>query len=292
MIHNGIEYAEMQLLAEAYLLLQAAGLGYPEMADAFARWNAGPGASYLLEITAGILRRSDPETGRPMPEIVLDKAGQKGTGQWAAVAALELGVAAPTLVEAVAARALSAVKEERVAAAAVLSPLPSSDGEGRGEGARDGRTGMVEALGDALYAAKIAVYAQGFAVLAAASREQGWGLDLARTAEIWRAGCIIRSALLDPIARAFRQAPAPANLMLAFAGDLATRQETWRGTVGDAASSGVPVPALASALAYHDGYRRARGGANLIQCQRDWFGAHGYERVDRAGSFHTEWEAS
>jgi 6-phosphogluconate dehydrogenase len=286
MLHNGIEYADMQLIAETYALMkQGLGLSYPEMQAAFAAWDEGDLDSYLIEITADILGKRDPETGVPMVEVILDRAGQKGTGGWAVAAALDLGIPAPTIAEAVAARSLSAGKDERVHAASRLD----------GPAAGDGRESAPElsVLRDALLAAKIAAYAQGFAVMAAAGREHGWNLSLGTIATIWRGGCIIRARFLDRIKDAYAQDAALANLMLDrhFAAALATAQAGLRRAVAFAARAGIAAPALGSALAYYDGYRSATLPANLIQAQRDYFGAHTYERVDRAGSFHSDWSA-
>jgi 6-phosphogluconate dehydrogenase len=286
MVHNGIEYADMQLIAETYALMKdGLGLGYPEMQAAFAAWNQGDLESYLIEITADILGKRDPETGAPMVEVILDRAGQKGTGGWAVAAALQLGVPAPTIAEAVAARSLSAAKEARLYAASRLTGPAAGDTPG---GALD-----LTALRDALFAAKIAAYAQGFEVMAAASLEHGWGLDLGTIASIWRGGCIIRARFLDRIREAYARDAALANLMLDsyFAAALAETQERLRDSVVLAARRGIAAPALGSALAYYDGYRSARLPANLIQAQRDYFGAHTYERVDRPSSFHSDWSA-
>jgi len=284
MIHNGIEYADMQLIAETYAMMKdGLGLDYPAMQAAFAAWDEGELDSYLIEITADILGRRDTETGAPMVEVILDRAGQKGTGSWAVAAALDLGIPAPTIAEAVAARSLSAQKDERVHAATRLSGPETGDPPER----------ALAALREALLAAKIAAYAQGFAVMAAAGREHAWHLNLGTIATIWRGGCIIRARLLDRIKDAYAHDPALANLMLdsQFGAALATAQEGLREVVAFAARRGIAAPALASALAYYDGYRSARLPANLIQAQRDYFGAHTYERVDRAGSFHSDWSA-
>jgi 6-phosphogluconate dehydrogenase len=285
MLHNGIEYADMQLIAETYALMKdALDLGYPEMQAAFAAWNQSDLESFLIEITAEILGKRDPETGAPMVEMILDRAGQKGTGGWAVAAALELGVPAPTIAEAVAARSLSAQKDERVHAASRLT--------GPAGKARE-RAPELAVLRDALLAAKIAAYAQGFAVIAAAGREHGWALDLGTIATIWRGGCIIRARFLDRIREACARDVPPPNLMLDpyFAAALAGAQDRLREAVIIATRCGVAAPALASALAYYDGYRSTQLSANLIQAQRDYFGAHTYERVDRPGSFHSDWSA-
>jgi 6-phosphogluconate dehydrogenase len=282
MIHNGIEYADMQLIAETYALMRdVQGLGYPAMQAAFAEWNRGELDSYLIAITADILGKTDRETGQPMVEVILDRAGQKGTGGWALAAALDLGVPAPTMAEAVAARSLSALKSERVAAASQLAgpePPPGPDL-------------ALDAARDALLAAKLCAYAQGFAVMAAASAAHGWSLDFGTVATIWRGGCIIRARFLDRIKEAYDRRPELANLLLDpyFSELMGRTQNSLREAVAAAARRGVAAPALASALAYFDGYRAARLPANLIQAQRDYFGAHTYERVDRPGSFHSDW---
>lgn len=285
MIHNGIEYAVMQLIAEAYAMLRdAGGLSHGEMAAVFRGWNETELASYLVEITAAILDRKDELTGEPLVEMILDKAGQKGTGRWSSEAALELGVPTPTVTEAVFARALAALKDERVAAAGVIAgPAPQP--------AVADREALVEDLRNALLGGTIAAYAQGLAAIGAASAERGWNIDLAGVAAIWRAGCVIRAGLLDGVMRAFRDEGAPGNLLCApaFAEMLATAQGGWRRALCTAIERGIPVPGLSSALAYFDGYRSPRLPANMIQAQRDCFGAHTYERTDREGSFHTQW---
>ncbi|HSA81343.1 MAG TPA: NADP-dependent phosphogluconate dehydrogenase [Geminicoccaceae bacterium] len=282
MIHNGIEYADMQLIAETYALMKdVQGLGYPAMQAAFAEWNRGDLDSYLIAITADILGKTDPETGQPMVEVILDRAGQKGTGGWALAAALDFGVPAPTMAEAVAARSLSALKSERVAAASELAGPQSPPAADL----------SLDAARDALLAAKLCAYAQGFAVMAAASEAHGWSLDFGTIATIWRGGCIIRARFLDRIKQAYDRRPELANLLLDpyFSELIGRTQGSLREAVAAAARRGVAVPALASALAYFDGYRAARLPANLIQAQRDYFGAHTYERVDRPGSFHSDW---
>jgi 6-phosphogluconate dehydrogenase len=285
MIHNGIEYGVMQLIAEAFVLLRdAGGLTHGEMAETFRRWNDTELSSYLVEITAGILGKKDDFSPAPLVEMILDKAGQKGTGRWSSEAALELGIPVPTITEAVFARALAALKEERVAAGKVVagpSPRPAI-------GSRDA---FVENVRQALLGATIVTYAQGLAVIEAASEARNWSIDLADVAAIWRAGCVIRARLLDEVMRAFQGAGKPRNLICApaFAALLTSAQGSWRQAVCVAIESGIPVPGLSSALAYFDGYRSPRLWANMIQAQRDYFGAHTYERTDRKGSFHTEW---
>jgi 6-phosphogluconate dehydrogenase len=285
MMHNGIEYADMELIAETYALMRAAlGLDHGAMQAAFAEWNAGELDSYLIEITADILGKTDPETGRPMVEVILDRAGQKGTGGWAVTAALELGVPAPTIAAAVDARTISSLEDERIHAAERLTG-PEADAE---PGAV-----TLDQLRDALLAGKIAAYAQGFAVMAGAARVHDWPLDFGTIASIWRGGCIIRARFLHRITEAYGRDPGLANLMLDphFAETLRRGQGALRRVVELGARVGVALPGLSSALAYYDGYRSARLPANLIQAQRDYFGAHTYQRVDRDGTFHTDWSA-
>ncbi len=282
MLHNGIEYADMQLIAETFALMRdGLGLGYPAMQAAFAEWNRGELNSYLIAITADILTKTDPETGQPMVEVILDRAGQKGTGGWAVAAALEVGVPAPTIAEAVAARSLSALKPERVEAAARLA--------GPKDAARPDLS--LDGLQAALLAAKLCAYAQGFAVMAGAARDHGWRLDFGTIATIWRGGCIIRARFLNRIKDAYDRDPGLSNLLLDpyFAALIGKAQSGLRRVVAAAAGAGIAAPALASALAYFDGYRAARLPASLIQAQRDYFGAHTYERVDREGSVHSDW---
>ncbi|MCD8349464.1 MAG: NADP-dependent phosphogluconate dehydrogenase [Planctomycetaceae bacterium] len=284
MVHNGIEYADMQLIAEAYYFLRhVAGLEYEELRDVFAEWNEGELSSYLIEITADILGRVDPETGKPMVEVIMDKAGQKGTGAWTGQSALALGVPTPTVAEAVFARSLSALRDERLKAAGVLAgPEPTEIGDHKR---------LVSMVRDALYAGKICCYAQGFALLAEAGREYGWQLDLGGISMLWRGGCIIRAAFLSRIRDAYARRNDLGNLLLDeyFTEAVASGQAGWREVVAVAARRGVPVPAFASALSYYDGYRTGYLWANLIQAQRDYFGAHTYQRVDREGVFHTDW---
>lgn len=284
MAHNGIEYGDMQLIAEAYFVLrQALGLEPAEIHAIFTEWNLGVLDSYLIEITADILSRRDVESGLPLVDIIVDKAGQKGTGKWTTDCALELGVPTPTITEAVFARYLSAYKAERVAAAAVLAGP-------RGRYAGD-RPTFIRAVHDALYAAKICSYAQGFALLAAASREYHWRLDYGDIALLWRGGCIIRARFLESIEQSFRCDPALPNLMLAafFREALAAAQDGWRLTVRTAKELGLPTPAFSASLDYYDGYRSAVLPANLIQAQRDYFGAHTFQRIDQSGDFHHHW---
>lgn len=284
MVHNGIEYADMQTICEAYWLMrELLGMSAAEMSEVFAQWNRGELGSYLIGITADILARKDGESGLPLVELILDTAEQKGTGKWASQAALDLGVTAPTIANAVFARTVSAVKEERVAAAGQLAgPTVRAAGE---------RAAAVERIRRALLAAKVCAYAQGFALLQAGDREHQWSLSLGSIASVWRAGCIIRARLLEDIRGAYAEGRSPANLLVAphFAALMARCHQDLREVVADAARSGVAAPAFMSALAYYDGYRSERLPANLLQAQRDYFGAHKYQRVDRAGRFHTHW---
>lgn len=284
MVHNGIEYSDMQLIAEAYYILsKAGGLTAAELHEVFARWNEGPLDSYLIEITRDIMAVNDPETGKPLVELILDKAGQKGTGKWTSQSALDLGIPTPAITEAVFARCMSAVKEERVVAATVLK---GPQGTWTGD-----RQQLIQAVHDALYASKICSYAQGFALLAAASKEYGWNLQFGEISLLWRGGCIIRARFLDKIRDAFVKDANLANLMLDsfFASVLAESQAPWRLVLKTCRDLGIPTPAFNASLDYYDSYRQAVLPANLIQAQRDYFGAHTYERIDRPGTFHTEW---
>jgi 6-phosphogluconate dehydrogenase len=274
----------MQLIAEAYDILRRVGDFKPsELATIFAEWNQGDLQSYLIEITAEIFRRIDDETGQPLVDVIRDTAGQKGTGKWMSQNALDLGSPTPTIDAAVTARFLSAKKPEREMAASLLSGPTSLPHFDRGT--------LVPSVRAALYAAKVCSYAQGMALLGAASQEYGYELDLGTVAAVWRAGCIIRAHFLDDITAAFRRNPALPNLLLDdyFRTGVAERHEAWRSVIQTAVSAGVPVPAFSASLAYFDAYRSARLPANLIQAQRDYFGAHTYERLDRPGVFHTEW---
>lgn len=287
MVHNGIEYGDMQLIAEAYdVMRRALGMEAAEIAGVFEDWNDGPLNSFLVEITAKILRVTDPETGRPLVDVVLDKAGQKGTGKWTSELAGELGVPIPTIDAALAARLLSALKEERAAAQAVL-PGPTA-------GARTAdRRNVVAALRDALYGSKVCSYAQGFALIAAGSRRFQWGIAMSEVARIWKGGCIIRAGLLENVKVAFTHEPQLKNLLIAptFVQPVAEAQSGWRQIVASAGALGIPVPAISASLAYFDSYRTADLPQNLTQAQRDYFGSHMYERKDRpgAGPVHTDW---
>ena len=283
MVHNGIEYADMQFIAEVYDLMSAQGLSNSEMSDAFATWNTGRLESFLVEITADILATTSPD-GEAVVDVIVDSAGQKGTGRWTAMYGFELGQPVGVIAEAVIARVVSSLIDERGRAVEVLgaSTVEIVDAIG------------LDDLEASLYASKIVSYAQGFAMLAAASHEHEWDLDLAAIASIWRAGCIIRARFLDDIAAVFKETPDIDSLLVAevFADALVQDgQAGWRTTVRAAVGAGVPVPALGSALAFFDGYRTARLPANLIQAQRDYFGAHGYQRLDRDrdDDFHTDW---
>jgi 6-phosphogluconate dehydrogenase len=285
MVHNGIEYADMQLIAEAYDLLgQGLGMGAGELAEVFERWNAGDLDSFLIETTAKVLRKVDEATGQPLVEVILDQAEQKGTGRWTVQSALELGVPVTGITEAVFARVLSSQKEQRTAAAKVLQG-PS----GRLDASR--ADAFVDDVRDALYASKVVAYAQGFEQMAAASEAGGWDVELGGLATIWRGGCIIRARFLDRIREAYAADPSLRNLLFAeyFRDAVGDAQDAWRRVAAAAVELGVPTPAFASSLAYYDGFRRERGPANLLQAQRDFFGAHTYQRIDRPGYFHTRW---
>jgi 6-phosphogluconate dehydrogenase len=286
MVHNGIEYGDMQLIAEAYALMdRALGMDHDVMAAVFADWNRGVLDSYLIEITAEILATRDTD-GAPLVTRILDTAGQKGTGKWTGISALELGVPLTLIGEAVFARILSSLKEERMLAADILGGPDRPPADAALEE-------TLKALHDALYASKIISYAQGFMLMREAARVQGWELDYGSIALIWRGGCIIRSAFLNDISAAYGKAPQLQNLLLDgfFVDALKHAEAGWRRAVTLAVTHAVPAPAFASALAYFDGYRSARLPANLLQAQRDYFGAHSYERVDHARGlfFHTDW---
>jgi 6-phosphogluconate dehydrogenase len=285
MVHNGIEYGDMQLICEAYdLLKQVVGLSASELSAVFGDWNKGELDSYLIEITRDILAFKDTD-GQPLVDKILDTAGQKGTGKWTGVEALELGIPLTLIGEAVFSRCLSAIKDERVAASKVLTgPKPKLDGD---------KQAFVEDVRQALYASKLVSYAQGYTLMRAAAAERGWNLNYGGVALMWRGGCIIRSAFLGDIKKAFDKNPELGNLLLDpfFRDKVEASQAAWRRVVAAAAVNGVPVPAFMTALAYFDGYRAARLPANLLQAQRDYFGAHTYERVDkpRGQFFHTNW---
>ena len=284
MVHNGIEYGDMQLIAEVYDLLRTAlGMEAQELADLFGEWNRGVLSSYLIEITAKIFAHRDPETGKPLVDLILDKAGQKGTGKWTSQVALDLGVATPTINSAVEARILSSIKEERVLAS---KKLRGPRGAYRGN-----REKLIEAAHEALFASKICSYSQGMAMIRAAGEEYGWKLNYSEIARIWRGGCIIRAQFLDSIREAFRKRRKLPNLLLdpQFKRWVRQAQPKWRFALQTANKLGVPTLAMSASLAYYDSYRKESLPQNLTQAQRDFFGAHTYERVDREGVFHTQW---
>ncbi|WP_035053895.1 NADP-dependent phosphogluconate dehydrogenase [Carnobacterium pleistocenium] len=285
MVHNGIEYGDMQLIAEAYhMLTNVAGLSVDEIAEVFTEWNKGELDSFLIELTATALTKKDPETGKPMVDIILDRAGNKGTGKWTSQSALDLGVPLPMITESVFARYISALKEERVEASKILPKPASYKVEGD-------KAELVEKIRQALYFSKIMSYAQGFAQMRTASEEYDWNLQYGEIAKIFRAGCIIRARFLQKITDAYNHKPDLKNLMLdGYFMDIAKNyQDSVRDVVGIAVKSGVPIPTFSSAIAYYDSYRTADLPANIIQAQRDYFGAHTYERKDKAGTFHFDW---
>lgn len=289
MVHNGIEYGIMQAIAEAYdLLRRGLALAADEVAGIFAEWNRGPLESFLIEVTAQVLAARDPETGSPLVEMILDQAGQKGTGKWTVESALDLGVPIPTIAASIDARLLSSMKGERVRASEVLQRTAT------GRVAGDARA-MTLAIHDALRAAMVCSYAQGMSMLCAASGEYGWNVELREIARIWKGGCIIRARLLDTLMHAFERAPDLPNLLLdaEVSPWLSEAESGWRHTVLAAVDAGIPAPALSAALAYFDSYRTARLPQNLTQAQRDFFGAHTYQRVDQpdAGFVHTDWQS-
>ncbi len=286
MVHNGIEYGDMQLIAEAYDILRSVvGCKPEELKSIFEKWNQGPLASYLIEITAKIFAKKDSEAAGYLVDKILDKAGQKGTGMWTAQVALDLGISIPTISSAVDARVLSSMKNERVVAAKEFQGPAVDDFTGN-------RDEFIAAVHDALYAAKIMSYAQGMALIAAASRQWNWDLKLHEIAAMWKGGCIIRAKFLDEIRRAFSTQPAPANLLMDsfMKKEVARSVPSLRKVVGVAVSRGVPTIGFSASLSYFDSYRTVDLPQNLTQAQRDFFGAHTYERKDKAGSFHTEWE--
>jgi 6-phosphogluconate dehydrogenase len=288
MVHNGIEYGDMQLIAEAYdILRRALGMKADELAETFTRWNEGLLDSYLIQITSEIFRVKDDETGQPLVDLILDKAGQKGTGKWTAQVALDLGLAIPTINAAIEARFISALKDERLAASKVIKGPQVSVWNGDG-------SYLVAAVHDALYASKICSYAQGFNLIRAGSEVNKWEIDLSEMARIWKGGCIIRAKFLDNIKRAYKREPRLVNLLLDedFSAWMNEAQKNWRTCVSIAQQHGVPVLAMSASLAYFDSYRTASLPQNLTQAQRDYFGAHTYERVDKPelGAIHTDWE--
>jgi 6-phosphogluconate dehydrogenase len=285
MVHNGIEYGDMQLICEAYAILKdILGMQADELHKVFADWNRGDLDSFLIEITANIFTKKDPDTGKPLVDVILDKAGQKGTGKWTLLSAIDQGVVVSTINAAVEARVLSSMKEQRVRASKQLTgPAP--------KGFEGDRQEFIDAVRDALYASKIISYAQGFTLLAAASKQFNWNLSYGDIATIWRGGCIIRAKFLNRIKEAFDRNAQLENLMLDpfFSDILKQTQDHWRQAVTAAVGQGVAVPAFSASLGYYDSYRQERLPANLLQAQRDYFGAHTYERVDRPGTFHTDW---
>ena len=285
MVHNGIEYGDMQLIAEAYdLMKNVLGLDHNQLYEVFAEWNTTDELnSYLIEITTDIFTNLDPDTGHPLVELILDAAGQKGTGRWTVMSALELGVGIPTITAAVNARIMSSIKGERgMASQSLTGPSPAFSGDVKA---------MVNNIRDALYCSKICSYAQGMALIGAASNHYDYAINLGETARIWKGGCIIRAGFLNKIKHAYDENPTLPNLLLApeFKQTILDRQAAWREVIALAAHTGIPVPAFSASLDYFDSYRRDRLPQNLTQAQRDYFGAHTYQRTDKEGSFHTEW---
>jgi 6-phosphogluconate dehydrogenase len=287
MVHNGIEYADIQLIAEAYdLLSNALQLGAPELSKVFAQWNQGDLDSYLIQITSQVLAKTDGATGKPLVDVILDEAQQKGTGKWASQSALDLGIPLTAITEAVFARFLSALKADRQLAA---KTLPGPNGAVRAPAPAS--SSLIDDVRSALYASKVVAYAQGFEQMQAASDENGWNLQLGSIARIWRGGCIIRARFLNRITDAYAADAKVKNLLLVpyFRDAMAEAQDAWRRVIAMAVERGIPAPAFSSSLAYYDAYRRERLPANLVQGLRDYFGAHTYRRIDREGSFHTRW---
>ncbi|KUL15306.1 MULTISPECIES: NADP-dependent phosphogluconate dehydrogenase [Bacillus] len=285
MVHNGIEYGDMQLISESYFILKhIVGLSSDELHEVFSEWNKGELDSYLIEITADIFTKKDEETGKPLVDVILDKAGQKGTGKWTSQSALDLGVPLPIITESVFARFISSMKEERVKASKLLTGPEAKP-------AAENKEELIEAVRKALFMSKICSYAQGFAQMKAASEEYGWDLKYGDIAMIFRGGCIIRAVFLQKIKEAYDRDPGLDNLLLDpyFKNIVEGYQGALRKTISLAVEQGIPVPCFSSALAYFDSYRTATLPANLIQAQRDYFGAHTYERTDKEGIFHTEW---
>ena len=285
MVHNGIEYGDMQLICEAYAILNnIVGMDDKALAETFTEWNKGELDSYLIDITSQIFRKKDPETGKPLVDVILDKAGQKGTGMWTLQSAIAQSVVISTINAAVEARVISSRKDERVAASKILpEPKPKKfTGD---------KKKLTDAVRNALYASKIVSYAQGMELLGAASKQYNWNLNFGDIATIWRGGCIIRAKFLNCIVDAYNRNPALHNLLLDsyFTDIIKNTQDNWRVAVSTAVEYGVAAPAFSASLAYFDSYRSARLPSNLLQAQRDFFGAHTYERVDKPGVFHTEW---
>ncbi|XP_054819536.1 6-phosphogluconate dehydrogenase, decarboxylating 3, chloroplastic [Prosopis cineraria] len=291
MVHNGIEYGDMQLISEAYdVLKHVGGLSNSELAQIFAEWNRGELESFLVEITADIFKVKDESGDGDLVDKILDKTGMKGTGKWTVQQAAELSVAAPTIAASLDCRYLSGLKDERENAANVLKEAGMNDQVGSVRSGIDKKR-LIDDVRQALYASKICSYAQGMNLLRAKSNEKGWNLNLGELARIWKGGCIIRAVFLDRIKKAYQRNPNLASLIVdpEFAREMVQRQTAWRRVVGLAISAGISTPGMCASLAYFDTYRRARLPANLVQAQRDLFGAHTYERIDRPGSFHTEW---
>lgn len=287
-IHNGIEYADMQMIAEIYSIMRdGLGLCAQDMSEIFKDWNTRGLCSYLIEVSAAVLSELDPKSGKPFVDIIVDEAGQKGTGRWSVIEAQKLGIGATTLEAAVSARSISSLRQERIASGEIYANISL----GKSDFTKDAE-GIAE-LEAALETAKIIAYAQGYAIMAAASKEYNWDLPLGEIARIWRAGCIIRSIFLQDITKAYEAGASVTNLLHApsFSGRVSTGQKSLRSVVAKAAKAGIPVPALSASLAYFDDYRRARGSANLIQGQRDLFGAHTFRRMDADGTHHHQWPA-
>lgn len=285
MVHNGIEYGIMQVISEAYMIMRDVyGLQASRIGEIFDKWNEGELQSYLIEISGKVLKKGDDETGKPLVDIITDKAGQKGTGRWSSEAALALGIPTSTITEAVFARAMASLRDERLSAESLLAGPDNMKCEVSDE--------HIEDLRQAVLASTIIAYAQGLALIHAAAKEFHWQIDMTIVASIWRNGCVIRAALLNDMSKAYKVNPDLQNLVCApaFAKNLKDCQKGWRASMQVAIGHGIPVPALSSALAYYDGYRTARGSSNMIQAQRDFFGAHTYERLDRDGIYHTDWE--
>lgn len=285
MVHNGIEYGDMQLICEAYQLLKdVLGAEADELQAIFTEWNKGELDSYLIEITADIFKQKDAETGKPMVDVILDTAGQKGTGKWTSQSALDLGVPLSIITESVFSRFISAMKQERVEASKILKgpKLAAFSGD---------RKSFIESVRKALYASKICSYAQGFAQMRAASEHYGWNLEYGNIAMIFRGGCIIRAQFLQNIKEAYDRSPELKNLLLDtyFQSVVENYQQAWRQVIAEAVTRGIPVPGFSSAIAYYDSYRSERLPANLLQAQRDYFGAHTFQRVDKEGIFHFDW---
>ena len=286
MVHNGIEYGDMQLIAEAYdILRKVLGLAAPELADIFAFWNKGILDSFLIELTAKVFTVKDDETGKPLVDMILDKAGQKGTGKWTSQIALDLGIQIPTIAAALDGRGMSAIKEERVMASGkIKGPAISHKAD---------KKQLIDAVKDALYDSKVCSYTQGMRLIQAASNEYKWGVNLREMARIWKGGCIIRAKLLDEIMKAYERNPGLQSLLLdeSFKKQVESTQENWRKVVSLAVENGIPVPAMAASLSYFDAYRTADLPQNLTQAQRDFFGAHTYQRADHPerGFLHTDW---